>query len=77
MPVKEISNFPKLFKDILLMMPRFKGVQAIEGDKDHKRVYLINRTDELLKFAEENKYQINDEEISIGYDHMNMSKIIL
>ena len=52
-PVKEISAFQKQFFDLLIQIPKFKGVVGIEGDKDHKKVLIKRKSDQLEEFLKE------------------------
>ncbi len=75
-PIKEISEVQKAMGDHLLIMPRFKCVKGIEGDQARKCVLMRADANQqhIEEFAKEKGYEVTDENVTLGYDNLNMSK---
>ncbi len=75
-PVKEITAFQKRAGDNLLLLKKVKCVQEIENDKEHKKVLIKQKNEDLEKFIEEYKYSISEEKVTLTYDNMTMNEVL-
>lgn len=71
--MKEISAFQKKFFDLLIQRPKFKGVLAIEGDEQHKLVLVKEKNEELDKFLQDKKLDINESHANLTYENFSLS----
>lgn len=74
MPVKEISSFQKRFNEVMLQIPKLKGVIGIEGDNEHKKMLIKKKTKELEEYLEEKKWEIKEDSVQLTYEHFTTSK---
>ena len=62
--------------DHLFIMPKIKGVRAIETDQTRKCILLkkSKETEAIIEsFAKEKGYEITPETVALGYDNLSMS----
>lgn len=59
-----------------MIIPKFKCVRAIEGDDARKSVLLKQEVDKetIEKYAESHGFDVTSEQVTLGYENMNMSK---
>ena len=74
-PVKEISDFNKMFHDLTLAIPKIKNVRQIEGCETHKLILLSSKTKELDDYINDKKVDVNDKEtLTLTYENLTLSK---
>jgi hypothetical protein len=57
-PLKEINDFQKMFKHLLLNIPKVKPLREIEGDKLHKEMLLKEQSSDFEDFNKDKKYLV-------------------